>query len=80
MPRFSDVHTIIVAAQNAVLSAYTFTEIFGGTGGCVVNVNGVVVNVPESSNVPIQIRTISGGTGCYLLGENKDVSQGSPTF
>lgn len=78
MARINDIHSIIVAAQNANLSAHTYSEIYGGTGGCVINVNGVVINVADSSNIPVWIRTVSGGTGCYLLGENKDVYTGSP--
>jgi hypothetical protein len=35
-----------------------------------MNVNGVTVNVGSASNIALWIRTISGGTGCYLLGEN----------
>jgi hypothetical protein len=34
-----------------------------------MNVNGVTVNVGSASNIALWIRTISGGTGCYLLGE-----------
>ena len=77
MPRINDIHSIIVAAQNANLSAHTYTELYGGTGGCTININGVVVNVADSSTIGIAIRTVSGGTGCYLLGENKDVYLGS---
>jgi hypothetical protein len=77
MPRINDIHSIIVAAQNANLSAHTYTELYGGTGGCTININGVVVNVADSSTIGIAIRTVSGGTGCYLLGENKNVYEGS---
>ena len=77
MPRINDIHSIIVAAQNANLSAHTYTELYGGTGGCTLNINGVVVNVADSSTIVIAIRTVSGGTGCYLLGENKNVYEGS---
>jgi hypothetical protein len=31
-----------------------------------MNVNGVTVNVGSASNIALWIRTISGGTGCYL--------------
>ena len=80
MPRISDIHSIIVAAENANLTAHTYTEIYGGTPGCVVNINGTIIQVASSSNIPIWIRTISGGTGCYLLGENKNVFTGSPNL
>ena len=80
MPRINDIHSIIVAAQNANLTAHTYTEVYGGTGGCVININGVTVNVAESSTIGIGVRSVSGGTGCYLLGENVDVYLGSPNF
>jgi hypothetical protein len=78
MPRIDDIHSIIVPAQSPNLTAHTYSEIFGGSVGCTIVVNGVTVNVAPSSNIPIWVRTVSGGTGCYLLGENKDVYLGSP--
>ena len=78
MANINDIHSIIVPAQNANLTAHTYTEVYGGTGGCTININGTVVNVADSSNIKVWVRTVSGGTGCYLLGENQDVFQGSP--
>lgn len=78
MARISDIHSIIVKAENANMSAHTYCEIYGGTGGCTIVVNGVTVAVADSSNIPVWVRTVSGGTGCYLLGENKNVLDGSP--
>jgi len=80
MPRINDIHSIIVAAQNANLTAHTYTEVYGGTGGCTIVINGVTVNVADSSTIGIGIKSVSGGTGCYLLGENVDVYLGSPNF
>lgn len=80
MPRINDIHSIIVAAENANITAHTYTELYGGTGGCVINVNDVIVKVAESSTIGIAIRSVSGGTGCYLLGENVNVYQGSPNL
>jgi hypothetical protein len=62
------------------MTAHTYTEIYGGTGGCTIVINGVTINVAESSNIAINVRTVSGGTGCWLLGENKDVYLGSTTL
>lgn len=78
MPRISDIHSIIVGAENANISAHTYSEVYGGNVGCAININGVLVNVAATSNIGVWIRTVSGGTGCYLLGENKDVYSGSP--
>jgi len=79
MPRINDIHSIIVPAQSANTSAHTYTEIYGGSAGCTINVNNVFINVGDTSNIPIWVKTVSGGTGCYLLGDNIDVTQGSPT-
>jgi len=79
MARISDVHSIVVAANTPNLTAHTYNEIYGGTGGCSIVINGTLMQIAESSNVAIWIRTVSGGTGCYLLGENQNVTQGSPT-
>ena len=80
MPRINDIHSIIVPAQSPDFTAHTYTEIYGGTPGCVININGVVITVASSSNIPIWSRSVSGGTGCYLLGENKNVFTGSPNL
>ena len=77
MPRINDIHSIIVPAQSAILSAHTYTEVYGGSAGCVIAINGVTVNIGAASNLGIAVRTVSGGTGCYLLGENNDVYLGS---
>lgn len=78
MPRIDDIHSIIVPAQTPNLTAHTYSEVYGGSSGCTIVINGVTINVASSSNIPIWVRTVSGGTGCYLLGENKDVYLGSP--
>ena len=78
MPRIDDIHSIIVPAQSPNLTAHTYSEVYGGSSGCTIVINGVTINVASSSNIPIWVRTVSGGTGCYLLGENKDVYLGSP--
>ena len=80
MPRINDIHSIIIPAQSANLTAHTYTEIYGGTSGCAIVVNGVTVQVAGSSNIPIWVRSISGGTGCYLLGEDINVFTGSPNL
>lgn len=78
MAKINDIHSIIVPAQTPDLSAHTYSEIYGGSAGCTIVVNGVSVSVGIGSSIPIWVRTVSGGTGCYLLGENKDVFTGSP--
>ena len=77
MAKISDIHSIIVPAQNANLSAHTYTEIYGGQAGCTIVVNGTTLSMGSSSSIAIWIRSVSGGTGCYLMGEEQNVIQGS---
>ena len=81
MPRISDIHSVIVPANQPNFSAHTYSEIYGGgQTGCTMTVNGVYLEVAASTNIPLWVRSISGGAGCWLLGEKMDVYQGSPTF
>ena len=81
MPRISDIHSVIVPANQPNFSAHTYSEIYGGgQTGCTRTVNGVYLEVAASTNIPLWVRSISGGAGCWLLGEKMDVYQGSPTF
>jgi 3-oxoacyl-(acyl-carrier-protein) synthase len=80
MPRNNDVNSIIVPAQSPNLTAHTYTTIYGGSSGCTATINGVSVSVGAASSIDIAIRTISNGTGCYLLGENQNVYLGSPNL
>ena len=79
MAKINDIHSIIVKAENANLTAHTYTEIYGGATGCTFsNLNGVAgVIMGGSSSIGVWVKSVSGGTGCYLLGENQNVLQGS---
>jgi len=77
MANFSNIHYVIVSAQTANLTAHTYTEIYGGSAGCNITVNGVNISVGSSTNLNIWIKTVSGGSGCWLLGTNQNVYQGS---
>ena len=77
MPKINDIHSIIVPAQNANLTAHTYTEIYGGQTGCTANINGVTVTMGGSSSIALWVNSISGGTGCFLMGEKQNVFQGS---
>jgi hypothetical protein len=78
MANLNDVNSIIVPAQLADLVKHEYTEIFGGSVGCTIVLNGVSVGIASSSNLKLRIKTVTGGIGCFLLGENKDVYDGSP--
>lgn len=80
MANINDIHSIVVSANEPNFTAHTYSEIGGGLTGCTATINGVLVNVAAQSGFKLWIRSISGGAGCYLLGENQDVLQGSPTL
>jgi hypothetical protein len=80
MAKIKDVHSIVVPAGSANLSAHTYTEIYGGSAGCSVTVNGVSVNIGASSSINLTVRSITGGTGCFLLGENINVGVGTTSI
>ena len=77
MARVNDVHSIIVSATTPNLTAHTYSEIYGGSAGCTATVNGVAIAVGAASSIFIKVKSISGGAGCFLLGENVDVYTGS---
>lgn len=77
MAKINDIHSIIVPADAPVFSAHTYTEIYGGAAGCTMVLNGASVAIGGASSISIWVRTISGGAGCFLLGEENNVIQGS---
>jgi len=77
MAKIYDVHSVIVTPANANLTGHSYTEIYGG---CTINVNGTTVIMGSSSSIFIGINSVSGGTGCYLLGSHKEVFNGSTDF
>jgi len=80
MSKINDVYSVIVPAQSPILSAHTYTQIYGGSAGCSVTINGSTVSIGASSSIDIKINSISGGTGCFLLGDNRNVVFGSPNL
>jgi hypothetical protein len=80
MAKINEVQSIIIAAASANLTAHTYSEVYGGSLGCTIVLNGVTVSMGSSSSIFININTISGGTGCFLLGVKKDVIEGSTDY
>jgi hypothetical protein len=80
MGKINDVYSVIVPSQTPNLSAHTYSTIYGGSVGCTAIINGVSVSVGAASSFDLSIRSISATTGCYLLGDNKDVYLGSPNL
>ncbi len=78
MAKINDIHSLIVPVANANLTAHTYTEVFGGSAGCTISINSSPpISIGASSNIGIWVRNFSGGTGCFFLGEFKDVVLGS---
>ena len=80
MAKINEVHSVIVPANTPNLTAHTYSEIYGGQSGCSIVVNGVSLSMGSSSSIFININSVSGGSGCYLLGVNKDVILGSTSL
>lgn len=78
MARFNEVHDVIVPATAPVFTAHTYSEIYGGSTGCSIAINGTPISISAQSSISLWVRSVSGGTGCYLLGTYKDVYLGSP--
>jgi len=76
MAHINDIHSIIVAAANANFTAHTYTQVFAGADAT-PTINGVSVTMAGSSIINIKVKSITATAGVYLLGEKKDVLQGS---
>ena len=80
MAKINEVHSVIVPANSPNLTAHTYTEIYGGSTGCTMTLNGKSITMGSSSSIFIYVNTISGGAGCYLLGTDKSVVLGNPNL
>jgi hypothetical protein len=77
MPLLNDIHSIIVSGGSPNFSAHSYTEIYAGAAAAPV-INGVSVTMAAGSSIKIKVRTISNGTGTYLLGEAINSALGTP--
>lgn len=78
MAKINDVHSVTVQAKDVDFTLHTYTEIYGGKTGCKLGINGVSsLAIGPSSSVYIIVRSITGGTGCFLSGSYNDVYNGS---
>jgi hypothetical protein len=73
MPRISDIH-YYRWGESKYVSAYT--EIYGGSAGCNIVINGVTVSIGQSTNVAVWVRSVRWNW-MLPLGENKDVFNGT---
>jgi len=65
----------------ARLTAFTYYNVYAGAGGGTATINGTLMNLGEGSDVSMIVRTINNLTvtgNVYLLGDKKNVFDGSP--
>lgn len=79
MAHINDIHSIILPAANANFTAHTYTQVYAGAAAS-PTINGVAVTMAAGSSINIHVRTISATANVYVLGENQDVTQGSPNL
>lgn len=82
MPILNDVHSIVFPATSAAtasFSAYTFTEIYAGAAATPV-INGVSVTMAAGSSIKLVIKSVTNGTGCFLLGEKVNTLAQDPNI
>jgi hypothetical protein len=77
MPLVNDVHSVIVLGTSPNFSAHSYTEVYASANAAPV-INGVSVTMIGGTSIKIVVRSISNGTGTYLLGENINTVLGTP--
>jgi len=77
MPLLNDIHSIIVSGGSPNFSAHSYTEVYAATTVTPI-INGVSVSMVAGTSIKIVVRSISNGTGTYLLGENINTVLGTP--
>jgi len=81
MSSFYGKPSIIHPASGATLSAYTYIEVYAGTGGGSATINGLPFVISARSNIKIMVNSISAVVGnLYLFGLPISVFQGTPTL
>ena len=70
------INSIIVAAADANFSAHTYVGVYAGADAT-PTINGVAVTMAASSEIQIGVKSISATADVFLLGQNKDVTNGT---
>jgi len=68
MPLQNGLHSIIHAAGDAVVSAFTYTQVYCGVAGS-PTINDTVVPMVAGATIDILVRTISGTAGIFVIGD-----------
>ena len=79
MSIYNQIFSIIVPAANANFSAHTYSQIYA-SAAATPTVNGQAISMAAGSILNISIRSISGGTNCFLLGDNLNLSSDATVF
>lgn len=77
MANIYQVHSIVVSAANANVTAQTYTEVYAGADAT-PTINGVVVTMAAGSSLFIKVQSISATANVYVLGENINTTYDSP--
>jgi hypothetical protein len=78
MSSFHAIPPIIHPASGATLSAYTYMQVYAGTGGGAATINGTPILLAAGSSFDIMVNSISSVSGeVYLLGVPINVMQGT---
>lgn len=77
MSAFNAIPPIIHPASGATLSAYTYMQVYAGTGGSAI-INGTSVVLAAGSRFDVMVNSISNVSGnIYLLGVPINVMLGT---
>lgn len=69
-------YSIIVEANNANFNSHSYFAVYAAVDAD-VTINGILITLVKGVLLPIPIRSITSIAKIYLLGDNKDVYEGS---
>jgi surface protein len=69
MSTINGLNQFLVPAQDGFLYQLFYNTVYGGNTGCTININGTDVQMGPKSSINILVRSVSGGTGCFLGGD-----------
>lgn len=78
--KINEVHSIRVEANNPQFDKHIYTELYGGVSGCSITINGQPIVMCGSLSININVKSASGGIGCYLLGVGREATYADPNL
>ena len=73
MPLANGISSIIQAASDADVSAYTYTKVYA-QAAATPTINGVAVTMPAGTTIEILVRSISATAGVFVIGDKINTS------